>query len=72
MAQTGNETRHGGRALAAVLVAFTFLLLEGTGTASQPRGVFNTPGIGSSDAGNPNGGNVTIDPRVARRLPVHA
>ncbi len=38
-----------------------FLGLEGTGTASQPRGLFNTPGIGSVDAGNPNGGDIAID-----------
>lgn len=38
-----------------------FLGLEGTGTAFQPRGLFNTPGIGSFDAGNPNGGNISLD-----------
>lgn len=38
-----------------------FLGLKGSGAAFQPRGVISTPGIGSSDAGNPDGGPVTID-----------
>jgi len=39
-----------------------FLGLEGTGTASQPRGLFNTPGIGSADADpGADGGDISID-----------
>lgn len=35
--------------------------LRGTGASNQPRGIVNTPGIGSVDAGSPNGGPVTIN-----------
>lgn len=35
--------------------------LTGTGTAFQPRGVSQTPNIGSVDAGSPNGGAITLD-----------
>lgn len=38
-----------------------FLGLEGTGTAFQPRGLINVPGIGSVEAGSPNGGPVDVD-----------
>lgn len=38
-----------------------FLGLKGSGANNQPRGVLSTPGIGSIDAGNPDGGPVTID-----------
>jgi HK97 family phage major capsid protein len=38
-----------------------FLGLKGSGTSFQPRGVVNTPGIGSVIAGSPDGGPVTLD-----------
>lgn len=55
-----------------VALAVDIAGLRGTGGAFQPRGIVNTPGISSENAGDPNGGAITYDLLVDTEANVEA